>query len=200
MIKKEHKAEIKSWRKDLGNERRQKVNLEKQLEKIYLMQKEKDEEKSKQKQPDVSALATSPCDSTIDSPLPASGSLSSLVPVICSIYSASIEKYQPKYYMGEQINPACDKCDDTSEMFIDNSPKPEEFPLTRTGFNYRPTSAAQAFSAPRNCSHIEQCIIRQPFPPPCPPSPPWSTCPPCTTLRLSQGTWTGGAHAAIGSG
>ena len=65
---------------------------------------------------------------------------------------------------------ADDNCHDTSErnIFFKNNPRPEQFPLTRTGFNYRPSSAAQAFSAPRNCSHTRQCIVRQPFPPPLP--------------------------------
>ena len=46
--------------------------------------------------------------------------------------------------------------------------KPEDYSVTRKGFNYRPNSLAQAFSRPRNCSHVKQCIIREPFPPPLP--------------------------------
>ena len=39
-IKKMHKTEVKSWRKELGEERRQKVNLEKKLEEGNLMKHE----------------------------------------------------------------------------------------------------------------------------------------------------------------
>ena len=116
-IKKMHKTEVKSWRKELGEERRLKVNLEKKLEEGNLMKHEIVEKKSEQKQ---------------------SGMLAS------------------------------DKCYETSVISDKNGPKPEQFPLTRTGFNYRPSSAAQVFSSPRNCNHIQQCIVRQPFPPPLP--------------------------------
>ena len=69
----------------------------------------------------------------------------------------------------EEINPACDLiCDDDSEVLMINNCKPEEFPLTRTGFNFRPSSTAQAFTPHRICSHTKQCVIRQPYPPPIP--------------------------------
>ena len=111
-IKKMHKAEVKSWKKELGDERREKVKLEKKLEEVNLMQNEVAEE------------------------------------------------------MSEIV--AFDKCVDSNDLFSKNSPKPEDFPLTRNGFNFRPSFAAQAFSRTRNCSHSQQCIIRQPFPPPLP--------------------------------
>ena len=120
-IKKMHKAEVKSWKKELGEERREKVNIEKKLEEVNLVKNEVIAGKSEQKSPKVSAY---------------------------------------------------DDCHDTSnrDIFVKNNPKPEQFPLTRTGFTYRPSSAAQAFSIPRNCncSRARQCIIRQPFPPPLP--------------------------------
>ena len=107
-----HKAEVKSWNKDLGEERRQKVNLEKKIEE---MQNAKIEEKSNQNLLEVSA---------------------------------------------------CDDCVDSTN--VEKGPKPEQFPLTRTGINCCPSSAAQAFSLPKTCSHRKQCILRQPFPPPLP--------------------------------
>ena len=113
-MKKRHKAEVKSWKKDLGEERRQKINLEKKIEE---MQNAQIDEKSDQTLPEISASDDDDC---VDS------------------------------------------------RNVENDPKPEQFPLTRTGFNYRPSSAAQAFSPPRNCSHTKQCILRQPFPPPLP--------------------------------
>ena len=111
-IKKSQKAELKSWRKELGEEKRQKVNLEKKIE---VIQNEMIEEMSEQKMPKMLA---------------------------------------------------CENSEDIST--IKNTPKPEQFPLTRNGFNYRPSSAAQAFSFPRNCNHEKQCVLRQPFPPPLP--------------------------------
>ena len=45
-IKKMHKAEVKSWKKELGDERREKVKLEKKLEEVNLMQNEVAEEMS----------------------------------------------------------------------------------------------------------------------------------------------------------
>ena len=111
-IKKTQKAELKSVRKELGEERRQKVNLEKKIE---MMQNEIIEEVSEQEMP-------------------------------------------------KKLD--CENCEDISN--IKNGPKPEQFPLTRTGFNYRPSSAAQPISLSINCNHKKQCILRQPFPPPLP--------------------------------
>ena len=48
--------------------------------------------------------------------------------------------------MSEQKMPemlACEKSEDISTM--KNTPKPEQFPLTRNGLNYRPSSAALFF-------------------------------------------------------
>ena len=41
--------------------------------------------------------------------------------------------------------------------------------VTRKGFNHHPASiASKASSSDLNCLHNQQCIIRQPFPPPLP--------------------------------
>ena len=51
----------------------------------------------------------------------------------------------------EEINPARDLlCEDDSEALVIKNCKPEEFPLTRTGFNFRPSSTAQAFTPHRS--------------------------------------------------
>ena len=54
-IKKMHKAEVKSWKKELGEERREKVNIEKKLEEVNLMKNEVIAGKSEQKSAKESA-------------------------------------------------------------------------------------------------------------------------------------------------
>ena len=104
---------------------------------------------------------------------------------LCSICAVSIVNYVPKYFLGEKFNPACDDCQDkdiswtsdenqadtSTEEHFSTEPNPFlalETPFTPRGFNFRPVLAAKPFSQTLNCSHPEQCIIRQPFPPPLP--------------------------------
>jgi len=88
-IKKIHKAEVKSWRKNLGDEKRHRVKLERQLEEGNLEKNKIIEEKANK-----SFLKLHPVN--LEAILHKNST-------ICSICSASIEKYQPKYYMGELI-------------------------------------------------------------------------------------------------
>ena len=174
-VEKEHRAEVKSWRKDLGEEVKEKVKLEKTLKK--LLDKVGDEPPTE--------LIDTPADSiTTHNPHtaspPDSSSLSSST--FCSICAIPILNYVPKYFLSEKFNPACEKCDDDpGEFDVDVSSKEiddialnqkstesVEQPFTPRGFNSRPTLAAQAFLSSNNCSHTKQCIIRQPFPPPIP--------------------------------
>ena len=60
-LKKMHKAEIKSWKKDLGEERRKNVNLEKKLEKVNSVKSDTIEVKSEQIKP-----ANKKCDDARD--------------------------------------------------------------------------------------------------------------------------------------
>ena len=100
---------------------------------------------------------------------------------LCSICASPIVNYIPKYFLGERFNPACDGCDDSSLMsenssfdqtFLEADPIPntdDKPPYTRKGFSNRPSSTLQiTSSSSSNCLHSQQCIIRQPFPPPLP--------------------------------
>ena len=58
LAQKRHKAEVKSWKKDLGEERKKKINLEKKLE--IIMNREELQQTQKQKE-EVHSV----CDSAI---------------------------------------------------------------------------------------------------------------------------------------
>ena len=105
LIERQHKFEVKAWRKELGESNKEKVKLEKKLE-------EQNDEKENKSEPPIEAI-----------PEP---SVSHLLraEVVCSICSDQIIDYKPKYFLGEPFNPACKKCDDSFEG--DNSgPDPD---------------------------------------------------------------------------
>ena len=67
-----------------------------------------------------------------------------------------IPDYTPKFFLGEEINPACVKCDDplssdTEDHVCDNQSLTVVEPVN-----------------PSVCHHSPQCVIRQPYPPPLP--------------------------------
>ena len=104
LIFKEHKSEVKAWRKELGEANREKIKLKEKLEK-----------KNDEKRDNIN------CPILVSEPPLSQPSQSE---VSCSICSEEILDYKPKYFLGELFNPACDKCDDSFEG--DNSgPDPE---------------------------------------------------------------------------
>ena len=123
------KAEIKSWKKELGEERKEKINLEKKLEKLESEDDTNMERKRLEKEVVLNQNKTEP--STL---------------ITCSLCASPIPDYKPKYFLGEQIAPACDKCDDN----FDGDESRQEHNI---------------------CEHASQCVIRQPYPPPSPSSP-----------------------------
>ena len=98
------KLEIKEWKKDLGAERRLKINLERKLSKCVNSDKKlKDSQKL--------ILPKSP---------PVIPSSSSTSETVCYICSEVIQNYIPKAFHGIVINPTCKTCygyDDESEFF-----------------------------------------------------------------------------------
>ena len=98
---KRHKTEIKMWRKDLGEERKKVVKLEKKL----------DDKINNEHTPNEIRTPMQP------------GSAACLTPIIslsqsqtlCSICAKEIVNYKPKYFLGEVFNPACSDCDDSIE-------------------------------------------------------------------------------------
>ena len=99
-IFKEHKAEVKAWKKDLGEANKEKIKLQNKFNK---------------KVANFATMTTTP---------PVSAPSSFEPEVVCSICADPIIGYKPKYFLGEAFNPACSKCDDSFEG--DNTgPDPE---------------------------------------------------------------------------
>ena len=127
-ILKEHKAELKAWKKDLGEANKENIKLRNKLGKLM---------SEKLPQPESSpviALTEHQEHSAVENHEPQ---------VVCSICSAPILDFKPKYFLGEAFNPACNDCDDSFE-----------------GDNTGPD--------PSGCKHTPVCVIRQPHPPPYP--------------------------------
>ena len=162
-ILKQHKAEVKSWRQELGEVTTAKIKLEEKLE-------------SHENSAKLSSVYDVDPKSTL-SPVQSSKPKET----VCSICAADILNYTPEYFMGEAFNPACEDCKDNSwskdvgnpsetetSISVDDQtktppvPKP---PFTRRGFNFQPASDTSS-SHSLDCSHTQQCITRQPFPPP----------------------------------
>ena len=107
-IFKEHKTEVKIWRKDLGEAIRKHKNLERKFK--TLEDKQEDHfihavklEPTAQKDLDKSQVSCSYC-----------------IEEHCTICSRPIENYIPDYFCGERINPACYECkkdDDLCDPF-----------------------------------------------------------------------------------
>ena len=166
LIYKQHRAEIKSWRKELGEEIKEKIKLEEKLKENVV---ENDEPNIENVELPDSLLASN----SLRLALPTSKETA------CSICSTTIANYKPKIFLDETFNPACESCDDsfpsddhdlvfkiveepTSERLII---KPN--PITPKGFDHQHSTKQQSPST-EACSHNNQCIIRQPFPPPLP--------------------------------
>ena len=97
LLLKEHRAEIKRWKKSLGNERKQKLKLAKQLEKVSINIENSFEEEQKQENDNLAEEETS------------------TPRIICSICADPISNFKPKYFLGQPFNPTCSKCDDSFE-------------------------------------------------------------------------------------
>ena len=169
-----HRAEVKSWRLELGEETKIKNQLEEKLSDTI------------EKLSDSSAVVPengstkSDAHLAVDQPL-----MNQLKPVplpqtpnsneiLCSLCASPIPNYIPKYFHGEPFSPACDKCDDKAWLSEESSSdeislQAVPIPFTRKGFDTRSTfSRSNTSSSSSSCSHTPQCIIRQPFPPPLP--------------------------------
>ena len=162
-ILKQSKAEIKYWKKELGEETRMKIKLEEKLNESL-------QHPLKIPADDILGLQH-----MLNPAVPLSQSPSSASEeTLCSICASPILNYVPKYFHGEKFSPACNKCDDTSWTSEDSSSdeislQPVPIPFTRRGFDTHTTSSrSKTSSSSSSCSHSQQCITRQPFPPPLP--------------------------------
>ena len=162
-ITKEYKTDVKAWKKDLDEERRQREKLEKKVNETHAVT---DEDSSK----DLESTTSIKTEHL-------------LIPdeTLCSICAHPIVNYIPKYFLSQRYSPTCENCDDDSDISVDENSLSEEnmeifanHPITKKGFNHHPTFDALKASivqlGPRlvsyHCNHNQQCIIRQPFPPP----------------------------------
>ena len=91
---KEHKVEVKSWRKDLGEANRKHIKLEKKFEKLEAPKYSADEIHAK-------LVNSEPDEVPFDS-----------LDEICNICALPIKDFVPNYFMGEKVNPACSHCKD----------------------------------------------------------------------------------------
>ena len=159
VILKEHRAEIKYGRKELGEETKLKIKLEEKLNEF--------DEHSLKHPADISGLQQE-SNHILFPKSPASEE------TLCSICASEIVNYVPKYFLGEIFNPACENCDDTSWISENSSDEAvlevdlitiadDKPPFSRKGFNNHPTSTLLNTSSSSNCLHDQQCILRQPF-------------------------------------
>ena len=106
--RKELKKEIKSWRKDLGEEVKKNIKLEKKLEDLLKKEPANDEKV------DQNAVSPPFAASTSSNVSPPSASVLHDSRTVCTICAEPINYYVPKYFLGIEINPACQNCQDSS--------------------------------------------------------------------------------------
>ena len=109
-ILKEHKAEVKAWKKDLGEARRNQINLEK---KLFTLQSSDQSHVVKEKN-----LIPSPSPNKDIKKNVVNSTELSKSEEICSMCGSHIYNYIPEYFYGEKFNPACGHCkEDSSDPF-----------------------------------------------------------------------------------
>ena len=142
------KSEIKEWKKDLGTERKFKINLEKKLSKL-------EESKSK----------LAPSSPSVPSN-PSSSNTSTISDINCYICAEPIPNYIPKFFHGNEINPACETCstefDDTDSKMkvIDGSMACHMKSITNMGNVSSPSTSKTML--PNSASKLPD---PKPFPP-----------------------------------
>ena len=87
--------------------------------------------------------------------------------VFCSLCATLIPN-RPKYFMGEEVNAACEKCEDKDDIYDKEPPLPKKLVFRRHGFDLRPVKAGDLDRADRLPLQSNSTIIREPFPPPLP--------------------------------
>ena len=90
---KSHKGEVKHWRKELGEQIKINIKLERKLEDA----KNQGVSEPKKKKETVSEKSTFRNGNTNE--------------ITCSICASKIPDYTPEYFCGEVFNPACEACD-----------------------------------------------------------------------------------------
>ena len=88
-VKKESKKEIKAWRKELGEERRKNIKIEQELKDTL------DNAFKEEKPLSVATECSMPSNPQEEG-------------VECTVWAEPIEKQEPEYFNGLEMNPACD--------------------------------------------------------------------------------------------
>ena len=101
-----HKAEVKQWRKELGEETKAKIKIKKKLEDLENSEK---------------------CGSTSSKNVNKERSSNQKINdkkenTFCSICSLLIQDYIPEYFCGEKFNPACDSCKANDSSWASDDP------------------------------------------------------------------------------
>lgn len=110
-IMKNHKTEIKYWRKQLGEQTKAKIKLE-NVHNGYESKQKSTKNRTKKKIENNHEI--SPSKSVGDDV------------VLCSICACSITDYCPEYFCGELYNPACMRCKENPEDLFSSFPTPSQ--------------------------------------------------------------------------
>ena len=120
------KVEIKHWRKELGEERRQRIKLEKGLSELEAKVSESNKTL-------IPSTRSNTSNSSVLGSLPVATSAEPAMPnpseEECTICAEPIQNYEPEYFDGIEMNPACDACKSPfgepeiqpEELFIDTT-------------------------------------------------------------------------------
>ena len=106
-ITRNHKLEVKYWRKQLGEETKTKIKLKEKLEDPK--NNTKPETKSKKR----IFKKKSDNNKTIETPI---------TTTLCSLCGVDIPNYIPEYFCGEKYNPACEKCKENDDAWFPRDP------------------------------------------------------------------------------
>lgn len=108
---KEHKSEVRAWKKDLGEANKNIIKLEKKITMLKNAPITSDQPSSKILDSSHSTLVPNLSNTGTDPD------------TLCSICADTIPNYKAKYFLGETFNPACVNCDDSFEG-DDSGPDP----------------------------------------------------------------------------
>ena len=103
-IIKDYRGQVKSWRKELGQLTTKHINLQKKFDKLQTL--------------DDSSFGLKTAATTRSDIIEVGSSTSDLDS--CSLCSEAIINYIPEYFLGEVINPACDKCKLDAGLLIES--------------------------------------------------------------------------------
>ena len=121
-LQKELKSNMKDLKKELGTAISENINLKKKIESSADAKNNCVKLKKKKKSDKTAASKL-----VVMSDLPETSILtSSEDQVFCSLCGIHIQDYTPKYFMGEEVNAACVKCEDKDDIYDKEVPTPKK--------------------------------------------------------------------------